>query len=76
MIGACLAKAARCRSGSTIIRCTLSGLRGVAADCFDNHRPERNIRHETAVHDINVDPVGAGRIDGTDLVGEMCEVRR
>jgi hypothetical protein len=47
-----------------------------ASHRFDNHRAERNIRHEAAVHYVNVDPVGASQIDGTNLVGEMCEIRR
>ena len=48
----------------------------VASDRFDNHRSERDIRHEAAVHDVNMDPVGASRIDGTDLLGKMPEIRR
>ena len=30
--------------------------------------------HEAPVHDVDVDPVGAGRLDGLDLLGEPAEV--
>ena len=43
----------------------------VASHRFDNRRPERDIRHEAPVHHIDMDPVGAGRVDGADLIGEM-----
>ena len=48
----------------------------VASHRFDNHRSERDIRHKTTIHDIDMDPVGAGRIDGANFVGEMPEIRR
>jgi hypothetical protein len=48
----------------------------VASHRFDNHRPERDIRHEAAVHHVDMNPVGAARIDGANLVGEIPEIRR
>ena len=36
----------------------------VASDRFDNHRPKRDVRHETTIHHVDMNPVGAGRIDG------------
>jgi hypothetical protein len=29
-----------------------------------------------AVHDVHVDPVGTGLVDGADLVAELGEIRR
>ena len=43
----------------------------VASHRFDDDRPEGDIRHEAAVHDVDMNPVGAGLIDSPDLVGEM-----
>ena len=48
----------------------------VASHRFDNHRSERDIRHKATIHDVDMDPVGAGCIDGADLVGEMAEICR
>ena len=48
----------------------------VASHRFDNHRPERDIRHEMAVHDVDMNPVCACRVDGANLVGEVPEIRR
>ena len=38
--------------------------------------PDRDVRHEVAVHHVDVDPVGAGALDRRDLVGEAAEVGR
>ena len=43
----------------------------VAPHRFNNHRSERDIRHKSAVHHVDMNPVGAGRIDGANLVSEM-----
>jgi hypothetical protein len=36
-------------------------LRGRAAHRLDERRTEGDVRHEPSVHDVDVDPVGAGR---------------
>lgn len=35
-----------------------------------------DVRHEMPVHHVDMDPVGAGRLDGADLFAEAREVRR
>ena len=35
---------------------------------------ERQVRDEVGVHDVEVDPVGAGRLDAADGVGEVGQV--
>jgi hypothetical protein len=45
-----------------------------ASHRFDYHRPDRDIRHETTVHYVDTDLVGACRIDGANLLGEMPEI--
>ena len=50
-------------------------LLGRPAHRFDHHRPDRDIWHEATVHDVNMDPVGARRIDGANLRGEIAEIR-
>src|SRR5271170_4192864 len=47
-----------------------------AAHRLDHHRPDRDVRHEAAVHDVDMDPVGASPVDGADLLGEAPEIRR
>ena len=32
----------------------------------DDHRPDRDIRHEAAVHDVDMDPIRSRRIDGAN----------
>ena len=41
---------------------------------LDRLRAERQVRDEVAVHDVEVDPVGAGLLDPPDGVGEVREV--
>ena len=49
-------------------------LLGVRPDRFDDIRPDRNVGHEMAVHDVDMDPVGAGGIDRAHLFAEFCEI--
>ena len=37
--------------------------------------PDRQIGHEMVVHDVDVDPVGAGLIDRMHFIAEPGEVR-
>ena len=50
-------------------------LLGVGPDRLHDVRPDRDVRHEVAVHDVDMDPVGAGGIDGADLLAELREIR-
>ena len=49
-------------------------LLGVRPDRFDDVRADRNVRHEMAVHDVDMDPVGAGGIDRAHLLAELGEI--
>ena len=49
-------------------------LLGVGPDRFDDIRADRNVGHEMAVHDVDMDPVGAGGIDRADLLAELGEI--
>ena len=46
----------------------------VRADGAHDRRADGDVGHEVAVHDVDVDPVGAGGIDGADLLAERGEV--
>ena len=39
-------------------------------------RTEGEVGDEVSVHDVEVDPIGAGGVDGTDLLAETCKVGR
>jgi len=45
-------------------------------DFFDHDGPEREVRHEVAVHDIEVEEIGPGVLDPGDLIGQVGEIRR
>ena len=47
---------------------------GVRPDRFDDVGPDGNIGHEMAVHDVDMDPVGAGGVDRVDFVAQFCEI--
>ena len=47
-----------------------------AADRLQHDRPDGDVGHETAVHHIDMDPVGAGRVDGADLLAQAREIGR
>ena len=42
----------------------------------DDRRADRDVRHEVAVHDVDVNQVGAAALDGRDRVAEGREVGR
>src|ERR1041385_6122019 len=44
-------------------------------DGFDDMRPEGNVRHEMAVHDIQVQPLRARPVGALDLFGEASVIR-
>ena len=43
---------------------------------FTTRRADCDVRHEPAVHDIDVDPVGAGLVDGLDFSLEAAKIGR
>jgi hypothetical protein len=43
---------------------------------FDNHRPNRDVRHEATIHHVDMDPVRSRRINGANLLGESPKIRR
>ena len=49
-------------------------LGGRLANRRDDQGAEADVGDEAAVHDVDVDPVGAGRVDGTHLFGEATDV--
>ena len=48
----------------------VEGQRGVWPQCAHNIGPDREIRHEMAVHHVNMNEVGAGRADRAHLIAE------
>ena len=51
-------------------------LLGVRAHRLDDIGAVGNVRHEMPVHHVEMDPVGAGRIDRADLFAQPGEIRR
>src|ERR1051325_3255627 len=47
---------------------------GVFVHKIDNRRAERNIVHEMAVHNVAMDPVGAGLFDALEFRGEARKI--
>jgi hypothetical protein len=41
----------------------------------DHGRPDGDVRHETAVHHVDVDPVCSGPLHGGDFFSKPAEVR-
>ena len=70
------AKSSRYFSGSTIIRCTSTASLVAARMAFTTGGPDGDVRHEAAVHHVDVDPVGAGGLDGAHLFREAAEIGR
>ena len=48
---------------------------GVAAHRLHHIRPDRDVGHEMTVHDIDMDPVGAGGVDRAHFLAELGEIR-
>ncbi|GAC1701481.1 MAG: hypothetical protein NVS9B6_16460 [Candidatus Limnocylindrales bacterium] len=53
----------------------VEGKPGGAAQVSDHLRTEGEVRHEMPVHNVDVNPVGAGGLGRSDRVPEMGEVR-
>ena len=51
-------------------------LLGVRAHRLDDVGAVGNVGHEMPVHHVEMDPVGAGRVDGADFFAQFGEIRR
>jgi hypothetical protein len=49
---------------------------GSAAERFDDCGPHAEIGDEVAIHDVNVEPIGAAACDGGGFLAEPGEVSR
>ena len=49
---------------------------GVRPDRFDDLRPDGDVGHEMAVHDVDMNEVGARRFDRLDLGPQAREIGR
>jgi hypothetical protein len=49
---------------------------GMGLQCLADHRSESQVGHIVVVHDIEMNPVGAGGKDGADLLAQAGEVGR
>ena len=47
----------------------------VRAHRLDDVGAVGNVGHEMAVHHVEMDPVGAGRVDGADLFAQLGKIR-
>src|SRR5262249_4102361 len=46
------------------------------ADGLQHHRPDGDVRYETAIHYIDMHPIRAGRINRTNFLAQTGEIRR
>ena len=69
------AKASRNGSTGSIIRCTSNGILVSLRKDFSIDGAVADVRHEMPVHDVQVQPVGAGGFDGGHLLGQAGEIR-
>ena len=68
------AKASRNGSTGEIIKWTSNGLAVCGRSAFTTAGPNGQVGHEMAVHDVDVDPVGAGLVDRTHFLAEAGEI--
>jgi len=47
---------------------------GDTAHRFDDHRADRQVRDEAAIHYIDMDPIAAGRVSRAHLLAEPREI--
>ena len=64
----------RKRPGSSTIRCASNGSSVRRRRCLIVFGAEGQVRDEVGVHDVEVDPVGAGRLDASDGMREVGQV--
>lgn len=65
--------------GNTLFRLdyhqvNIHGLVSDASDGVQNERPNGDVGDESAIHDINVDPIAASFVDLADLLAETREI--
>jgi len=46
----------------------------VRAERLHHHRSDGEVGDEMPVHHVDVNPVGAGRVDGADLLAQFGEI--
>ena len=54
----------------------IEGARGNSFDGANDRLADRDVRDEVAIHDVDVDQIGAPALDGRDLAAEIQKVRR
>jgi hypothetical protein len=54
----------------------VDGFFGQRPQRLDDRRADRNVRHEVPVHHVDMDPVGAGRLDRAHFLAEPREIGR
>jgi hypothetical protein len=71
-VGAGLGEGVEERVDRRIIRWTSNGL-ACAGEAPSPRRADRQVGHEMAVHDVDVDPVGAGLVDRAHFLAELAK---
>jgi hypothetical protein len=56
------------------MRWTSSGQAGGLSGGFYDKRADGDIRHKMAIHDVDMNPVGAGRLNGLNFFAETREI--
>ena len=74
VIGAGFGKRLKIAFGLDDHQVHIERLRGRAAHGIDDRGAERDVRHEPAVHDVDVDPIGAGLIDRANFLAEPPQI--
>ena len=74
MIGAGFGKSVDIAFGLDDHQMHIERLRGRSAHRIDDRGAEGDVRHEPAVHDIDVNPIGAGLVDRADFLAEPPQI--
>jgi hypothetical protein len=75
-VRACLCERLKIRVRRLDHEMNIEGLLRPRADAFDEARPKRDVGHEMAVHDVDMNPVTSGLVDRSDLLAEAGEIGR
>ena len=73
-ISTCLQKVLQIATGIADHQMHVEKQLGVGAQCGDHRRSEADVRDECAVHDVQVEPVGAACFDASDVIGKICKI--
>ena len=76
MIGAGIRKGGKIALRLDDHQVNVERLCGRAADRLQHDRPDGDVRNEASVHHVDMDPVGAGRIDCAHLFAESARNRQ